>query len=113
MAQELHIPIGLQAMSDVDELMPFRPATLRDLVAPDQIVVEDHTLTYFPSQPRFKRYPVDETLPRSEQSKIDAVVSQLQFDFWIHGRWRCFADRLFPVWHGRIFQPYLFFLLPG
>ena len=49
-------------MSDVDELMPSRPATLRDAVSPDQIVVEYHKLTYFPSQPWFKRYPVDETV---------------------------------------------------
>ena len=41
-AQELQSPIGLQAMSDVDELMPSRPATPRDPVAPDQIVVEHH-----------------------------------------------------------------------
>ena len=39
-AQEIQIPIGLQAMSDVDELMHSRPATLRDPVSPDQIVVE-------------------------------------------------------------------------
>ena len=85
-AQKLHIPIGVQAMSDVDELMPSRPATPRNPVSPDQIVVEYDMLTYFPSQPWFRRYPVDETLPRSEQSRIDAVVSQFQFDFWIHGR---------------------------
>ena len=108
-AQELQISIGLQAMNVVDELMPSRPATLRDPVSPDQIVVEYPKLTYFPSQPWFKRCPVDETLPRSEQSKIDAVLSQLQFDFWIHGRSTCFADRLFPVRHGRIFWSHICF----
>ena len=61
-AQELEIPIGLQAVSDVDELMPSRPVTLRDPVSPNQTVVEYHKLTYFPSQPWFKRYPVDDTL---------------------------------------------------
>ena len=45
-------------MNVVDELMHSRPATLRDPVSPDQIVVEYHKLTYFPSQPWFKRYPV-------------------------------------------------------
>ena len=68
-AQEIQIPIGLRAMNVVDELMHSRPATLRDPVSPDQIVVEYHKLTYFTSQPWFRRYPVDETLPRSENNR--------------------------------------------
>ena len=43
-AQELHIPIGLQTISDVDELMHSNPASFRDPVSPDQIVVEYHKL---------------------------------------------------------------------
>ena len=42
-AQELQMPIGSQALSDVEEPMPSRLATLRDPGTSDQIVV-DHLL---------------------------------------------------------------------
>ena len=38
-------------LEDVEEPMPARPATLRDPGTPDQIVMEQHNLTHFPSQP--------------------------------------------------------------
>ena len=61
----------------------------------------------------FKRYPWTRLFHVVNSRKLMQVVSQLQFDFWIHGRWRCFADRLFPVWHGRIFSAICVFLTPG
>ena len=81
-AQELQMPMGPQMLENVEEPMPARPATLRDPDTPDQIVMEQHSLAHFPSQPWCKmcvesrgRDP-----PHREQSKIDAVVPQLQFD---------------------------------
>ena len=57
--------------------------TLRDPGTPDQIGMEQHSLTNFPSQPRCKMCVESRghVSPRREQSKIDAVVPQLQFDF--------------------------------
>ena len=39
-AQELQMPIGPQALSDVEAPMPWRPAILRDPGTPDEIIVE-------------------------------------------------------------------------
>ena len=39
-AQELQMPIGLQMLGDVEEPLPARPATLKDLGTPDRIVME-------------------------------------------------------------------------
>ena len=50
-AQELQMPIGPQMLDDMEEPMPARPATFRDLGTPDHIVLEQHSLTHFPSQP--------------------------------------------------------------
>ena len=50
-AQELQMPMGPQMLEDVDEPMPARPTILRDPGTPDQIVMEQHSLTHFPSQP--------------------------------------------------------------
>ena len=50
-AQELQMPIGPQALEDVEEPMPSRPATLKDPGTPEQIVLDQHSLTHFPSQP--------------------------------------------------------------
>ena len=81
-AQEVQLPVGPQILEDVEEPMLAHPATLRDPGTPDQIVMEQHNLTHFPSQPWCKTC-VDSrghcSLDR-EQSKIDAVVPQLQFD---------------------------------
>ena len=67
--------------------MPARPATLKDPGTPDQIVMEQHNLTHFPSQPWCKMCVEsrghDST--HREQSKIDAVVPQLQFDYGYTG----------------------------
>ena len=81
--QELQVPIGPQAASDVEEPMPCRAATLRDLGTPDQIVVEQHNVTHFPSQPWCKEGVEcrGRDSPHREQSNIDAVVPPLQFDF--------------------------------
>ena len=58
------------------------PATLRDPGTPDQIVMEQHNLTHFQSQLWCKMCVESrehDSLLR-EQSKIDAVVPQLQVD---------------------------------
>ena len=43
-AQELQIPLGPQMLEDVEEPMPARPATLRDLGTPDPIVLWNSTV---------------------------------------------------------------------
>ena len=70
-------------MEDVEEPMPARPATLRDPCTPDQIVMEQHSLTHFPSQPWCKMSVESQgrDSPHREQSTIDAVVPQFQFDY--------------------------------
>ena len=40
-----------QALEDVQEPMPSRPATLKDPVTPGQIVLDLHRLTHFPEPP--------------------------------------------------------------
>ena len=54
-AQELQMPIGSQMLDDVEEPMPARPATLKDPGTPGQTVLEQHSLTHFPSQPDVRR----------------------------------------------------------
>ena len=48
-AQELQMPIDPQALDDVEEPMPARPATFKDPGTPDQIVLDQHSLAHFPS----------------------------------------------------------------
>ena len=43
--KELQVPIGPKGLEDVEELMPSRPATLKDPGAPDQIVLDQRSLT--------------------------------------------------------------------
>ena len=50
-AEELQMPMGPQILEDVEEPMPARHATLGDPGTLDQIVMERHILTHFPSQP--------------------------------------------------------------
>ena len=61
---------------------PSRPATLKDRGTPDQIVLDQDSLTRFTSQPWcklcFESWGRDS--PHREHSKIDAVVPQLQCD---------------------------------
>ena len=82
-AQELQMPIGPQMLEDVEEPMLARPATLRDPGTPDRIVMEQQSLAHFPSQPWCKMCVESRGLdsPHREQSKIDAVVPQLQLDY--------------------------------
>ena len=72
--EELEMPIGPQLLDDVEEPMLVRPATLKDLGTPDQIVMEQHSLTHFPSQPWCKMCVESRGRhsPHREQSKIDA-----------------------------------------
>ena len=82
-AQESQMPMGPQMLEDIEEPMLARPATLRDLGTPDQIVMEQHSLTHFPSQPWCKMCVESRgrDLTHRKQWKIDAVVPQLQFDY--------------------------------
>ena len=41
--------IGPQALEDVNETMPSCPPTLKDPETPDQIVLDQHSMTHFPS----------------------------------------------------------------
>ena len=62
-------------------------ARLREPGTPDQIVMEQHSLTDFPSQPWCKMCVESRgrDSPHREQSKIRAVVPQLQFDYGYMG----------------------------
>ena len=48
-AQELQMTSGSQALEDVEGTMPSRPATQKDPGTLDQIVLDPHSLTHFPS----------------------------------------------------------------
>ena len=63
--------------------MLARPATFRDPGTPDQIEMEQNNLTHFPSQPWCKMCVESRghDSPHREQSKVDAVVPQLQLDY--------------------------------
>ena len=82
-AQELQMPMGPQMLEDVEEPMLARLATLRDPGTPDQIVMEEQSLTHFASQPWCKMCIESRghDSPHREQSKMDEVVPQLQFDY--------------------------------
>ena len=78
-AQELKMPMGPQALENVDVPMLARTTTIKDPGTPDQIVVEKHNLTHFSSQPWCKMCVESRgrDSPHRKQSKIDAVVPQL------------------------------------
>ena len=80
--QELQVLMGPRMLEDDEEAMFARLATLRDSGTPDQIMMEQHSLTHFPSQFGAKMCVESRgrDSPHREQSKIDAVVPQLQFD---------------------------------
>ena len=71
--QELQMPMGPQMLEDVEEPMP---------ATPDQIVMEQHSLTHFPSQPWCKMCVESRghDSPHRKKSKIHADAPQLQFD---------------------------------
>ena len=76
------MPMGPHMLDNVAEPMPARPATLKDPGTPDQMVLEHHSLTLFPSQPWCKMCVESRgrDSPHREKSKIDVVLPQLQFD---------------------------------
>ena len=45
-AQKVQMPIGPQTLDDVEESMPARPATLKDPVTPDQIELDQQSVTH-------------------------------------------------------------------
>ena len=49
--------------------MPARPATLRDPGTPDQIVMEQHSLTHFPSQPWYKMSNLEDVIHHIENCR--------------------------------------------
>ena len=104
-AQEIQMPVGPQMLEDVEEPRPARPATLRDPGTPDQIVMEQHNLTHFPSQPWCKMCVESRghDSPHREQSKIDAVVLQLQFDYGYMGDGGTSTDGVLPRGNRHLF----------
>ena len=56
-AQELQMPIVPRALDDVEEPIPSRPVTHNDPGTPDQTVLDQQSLTHFPSQPWCKVCP--------------------------------------------------------
>ena len=85
-------------LQDVEEPMLARLATHRDPGTPDRIVMEQHKVTHFPSKPWCKMCVESRghDSPHREQSIIDAVVPQLQFDCGYMVRWRPSADSVLP-----------------
>ena len=71
------MPIGPQVLDDVEEPTPARPATLKDPGTPDQIVMDQHSLTHFPSQPWCKMCVESRgrDSPHREQSKIQVCLN--------------------------------------
>ena len=67
--QELQVPMGPQMLEDVEEPMPARSATLRDPGTPDQLVVEQHNLTHFPSQPARCASNLEDVIHHIENSR--------------------------------------------
>ena len=100
-----HTPMGPHFLEDVEEPMPARPATLRDPGTPDQIVMEQHNLTHFPSQPWCKMCVESRghDSPHREQSQIDAVVPQLQFDYGYMGDGGTSTDSVLPCGNRHLF----------
>ena len=86
-AQELQMPMGPQMLEDAEEPMLARHATLRGPGTPDQTMMEQHSLTHFPSQPWCKMCVKSRRRdsPHRGQSKIDAVMPQLQLDYGYMG----------------------------
>ena len=68
---------------DVEEPKSAHPATRENPGTPDRILMERHSLTHL-SSPSWREMCLDYEVRDSsyrELSKIDAVVSQLQFDY--------------------------------
>ena len=61
--------------------MPSRPATFEDPGTLDQIVLDQHSLTRFPSLPwcKVRVESGGRDAPHGEQTNTDAVMPQLQF----------------------------------
>ena len=82
--QELQMPMGPQMLEGADACSSCNAQRSRHS---DPIVMEQHSLTHFPSQPWCKMCVASRgrDSPDREQSKIDAVVPQLQFDYGYMG----------------------------
>ena len=76
-AQELQMPIGPQMLEDVEEPMLARPAILKDPGTPDRIVMEQYSLTHFPSQlwckMRVESRGRDLTSPRTVENRCSCA----------------------------------------
>ena len=86
-AQELQMPMGPQMLDDVEEPMPARPPTLRDPGTPDQTVMEQTQFDSLSESTLVQdvRRSRGHESPHREQSKIDAVLPQIQFDYGYMG----------------------------
>ena len=88
-AQEVQMPSCPQALEDEEEQIPSRSATFKDPGTPDQIVLDQRSLTHLPSQPWCKVCVASRGRDsHREHSKIDAVMPQLHFDdvYMVDGR---------------------------
>ena len=103
-AQEFQTPIGPHTLGDVKEPTPDHPATFKDPSTPAQIVLDQHNLTLSPSQQcKVRVKSRDRDSPHRDQSKIDIVVPQLQFDDGHMGRRKPSADCMFPRGNRNLF----------
>ena len=103
-AQEFQTPIGPHALEDVEEPTPDHPATFKDPSTPAQIVLDQHNLTHSPSQRcKVRVKSRDRDSPHRDQSKIDIVVPQLQFDDGHMGRRKPSVDCMFPRGNRHLF----------
>ena len=94
-SQELQIPISPQTLDHVEEPMPARLATLKGPGTPDQIVLDQHSLTHFPSHPWCKMC-VESRGRDSPHRERKATQVCLNFSLLrLHGRWRPSADCVF------------------
>ena len=99
------MPSGPHALGDLEEPTPVHPATFKDPSTPAQIVLDQHSLTQSPSQNWCKVCAESRgrDSPHREQSKIDIVVPELQFDDGYMGRRTPSADCMFPRGNRHLF----------
>ena len=74
-AQELQMPLGPQALADAEETMPSRPATLNDPGIIDQILLDQRSLTNFPSHPKDVRRISIENSRKLTQCRINLSLT--------------------------------------
>ena len=72
------MPAGPQALEDVDGPMPSRLATLQDPGTPEQIVLDQHSLTHFP------RVCLGAKCPSNPEDAIHHIENRRNVKQWCH-----------------------------